>query len=249
MARPAIRRLWKISMSGLLQSKLLYFSIYFSTIAHGHRKLLLYSTSHSIGLSIPYPTISIHAIQSFPAPDANEPSSQSLYMQLIPSLPSSSDESDEPPETVSVTVIPTAAAPPPSTAPTANTDDALATEDEPQLSPVQALYKALSDCSDLHPDPDEDGDEDMSRLMAAGLAQPGTTDGSLPPAMPGSGGWITAENMHEFVDDEGNWIGGDEEEALQGAGNGDEDQLGPGAGTVRSREDEVDGDTKWQRTG
>lgn len=169
-------------------------------------------------------------------------------MQLIPSLASTSD--DEQPETVSITMIPTASAPPPSTAPTENTDDALETEDEPQLSPVQALYKALSDCSDLHPDPDEEGDEGMSRIMAAGLAQPGTMDGSLPPAMPGSGGWITAENMHEFVDEEGNWIGGEDEEELQkqDAGNGDR-ELGPGAGTVRSREDEVDGDTKWQRTG
>jgi nucleotide-sensitive chloride channel 1A len=65
--------------------------------------------------------------------------------------------------------------------------------------------------------------------------------------MPGSGGWITAENMADYFDEDGNWRGGEE---------GEEDQLGPGAGTVRSREEDPkmdeeneDGDnTKWQRT-
>lgn len=171
-------------------------------------------------------------------------------MQLIPSLASNPSE-DEPPDTVSLTIIPTAAAPPPSTAPTANEDDALESEDQPQLTPVQALYNALSDCSDLHPDPVEDEDEtgeNMSRLMQAGLAIPGTSDGSMPPAMPGSGGWITAENMHEYVDENGNFIM-DEEMEEDG-----EEELGPGAGTVRSRPDDDadldggDGDGKWQRT-
>ncbi|KAK5084352.1 hypothetical protein LTR05_005428 [Lithohypha guttulata] len=213
-------------------------------------KLFLYSKSHEIGLTISYPTISIHATQSYPAPSPDEPASQALYMQLIPSLPDSPAEDDDPPDTVSLTIIPTAAAPPPSTAPTANEDDAITSENEPQLTPVQALYKALSDCSDLHPDPaqDEDMEESgMSRLIPAGLAIPGTTDGSMPPAMPGSGGWITAENMHEFVDEEGNWIGGDDEEQE------DAQNLGPGAGTVRSRpdgdaQDGQDEETKWQRT-
>ena len=54
-------------------------------------------------------------------------------MQLIPSLASNPSE-DEPPDTVSLTIIPTAAAPPPSTAPTANEDDALESEDQPQLT-------------------------------------------------------------------------------------------------------------------
>lgn len=50
----------------------------------------------------------------------------------------------------------------------------------------------------------------------------GTGDGvdGLPPPMPGSGGWITAENMGEFFDEEGNWRGG---------------ELGAGAGVVRER--------------
>jgi len=72
----------------------------------------------------------------------------------------------------------------------------------------------------------------------------GSGDGGLPPPVPGSGGWITAENA-------GTWGGGG---------------LGPGAGVVRAREEEEDeeegygeGDavegeevgeeTKWRRTG
>lgn len=68
--------------------------------------------------------------------------------------------------------------------------------------------------------------------------------------MPGSGGWITAENVGEFFDGDGNF---------RGAGS-----LGEGAGSVRGRdevEEEVDADgdrngveggeeeTKWRRTG
>ena len=74
--------------------------------------------------------------------------------------------------------------------------------------------------------------------------------------MPGSGGWITAENVGEFFDEEGNFRAGE--------------SLGEGAGRVRGREDEEDDDgsvegtnghsnggeggpemeeTKWRRTG
>lgn len=48
----------------------------------------------------------------------------------------------------------------------------------------------------------------------------------LPPPMPGSSGWITAENAHEFFDEDGNWRGRDS-------------GLGGGAGRVRGR-DEVE---------
>ena len=69
--------------------------------------------------------------------------------------------------------------------------------------------------------------------------------------MPGSSGWITAENMHEFIDENGNWIEGDNE----GDDGQSDEPLGPGAGTVRARDDggaegnKNSGDeTKWQRT-
>ena len=106
---------------------------------------------------------------------------------------------------------------------------------------IQALFEAVSNCSNLHPDPtaddeemeDEDGD---SRIVFEGSVgyegisglpgvQQGASDGGLPPPFPGSGGWITAENVGEYFDGEGNWIG--------------EGSLGEGAGRVRTR-DEVE---------
>ena len=73
---------------------------------------------------------------------------------------------------------------------------------------------------------------------------PNSAYNSLPPSMPGSGGWITAENVGDFFDEEGNW-----------KGEGEAPRLGAGAGVVRGREDEEvaadDGDreeTKWRRT-
>lgn len=74
--------------------------------------------------------------------------------------------------------------------------------------------------------------------------------------MPGSGGWITAENVGEFFDEEGNWrgeAGGGQEVGISGGG------LGEGAGTVRAREEDGGGEevgsegdgveeTKWRRT-
>ena len=68
--------------------------------------------------------------------------------------------------------------------------------------------------------------------------------GGLPPPMPGGGGWITAENVGDFFDEDGNW-----------KGEGEAPSLGGGAGLVRGREDEEDGngagdgeERKWRRT-
>ena len=226
-------------------------------------KLLLFSNTANTGISIPYPSISLHAIQALPQPSAGE--QQGLYMQIISQPPETGE--DEEPESISMTVIPTASAPPQVATTSGTTEEGLEGEEKPEQTPVLAMFNALSACSNLHPDPIEPGDEDEemggdggSRLFRAGLAIPGASDGGLPPAMPGSGGWITAENMHEFVDDEGNWIGGDEQEEEETEGDGD--ALGPGAGTVRSREDGEQGngngnaadgeegdETKWRRTG
>jgi nucleotide-sensitive chloride channel 1A len=128
-------------------------------------------------------------------------------------------------------------------------------------TPTQLLFVSVSACSNLHPDPitageedDEEGALQGSSLYQAGLIAAGSGDGGLPPPADGSSGWITAENMHEYFDEEGNWIGGGEEPNLS---------LGPGAGTVRAREEDggaggegeeeegegEDGDeTKWRRT-
>lgn len=95
-------------------------------------------------------------------------------------------------------------------------------------SPIRALFAAVSACADLHPDPATGSDEEEDPQTA----------------MPGAGGWITLENMHEFFDEEGQFIGGG--------------TLGEGAGTVRGRDEEDAGaqaamdeegeETKWRRT-
>lgn len=123
-----------------------------------------------------------------------------------------------------------------------------------QTTPVEKLFRALSACADLHPDYDLDSDFDLEddgyNEDSAALY---TQVGGLPPPMPGSGGWITAENVGEYFDEEGNYMR---------AGEG----LGEGAGRVRGRQDDdeearwgVDGngvedhegageETKWRRT-
>lgn len=130
----------------------------------------------------------------------------------------------------------------------ATEDQTSTAEGQEAVSATQMLYAAVSACSNLHPDPvlpgDEEEDEEYDGEGDEAVQQIG-----LPPAMPGSSGWITAENMHEYFDEEGNWIAGGQEPMLP---------LGPGAGTVRSREEEngvggQDGEgendeTKWQRT-
>jgi len=123
---------------------------------------------------------------------------------------------------------------------------------------AQLLYTALSACANLHPDPMSEeegevgegqgptimfeGDADASGVYPLGNVADGGASG-LPPPMPGSGGWITAENVNEYFDDDGNF--------RRGGG------LGEGAGSVRTREEGGDegGDgngaedeTKWRRT-
>lgn len=109
-------------------------------------------------------------------------------------------------------------------------------------SPSQALFKAIADCQELNPDPPEEGDEEYDETA------------------PGATGWITSENMHEFMDENGELrlpegipvIGGEEEE--QEADGTDFRPLGQGAGRTRTADevDTADGaedETKWQRTG
>ena len=113
-------------------------------------------------------------------------------------------------------------------------------------SPIKALYDAISACQELNPDPNPEGDEDE--------------EGGFDETAPGATGWITSENMADFMDENGNFrmpeggtvIGG-EEEVYDGDGNADD--LGAGAGKRRGA-DEVDAgdgakedETKWQRTG
>lgn len=130
------------------------------------------------------------------------------------------------------------------------TDQILATADDNKSeTPAQTLFAALSACSNLHPDPiqhdgdddSEDGDQYSSysaidqgtsggSLLQTGLAIRGSSDGGLPPPIEGSSGWITADNLHEYFDEEGNWIGEGEAPSFGVS------SLGPGAGSMHPRD-------------
>lgn len=119
---------------------------------------------------------------------------------------------------------------PPNYDPTANSSNIDSTS-------IKEIYQAMNTCADLHPDPNDEsvGDE----------------DGDFDETAPGATGWITADNMDNYLDEEGNFRG----EIMR---EGEGDQLGPGAGTVRPRDGDeeehingveaVHGETKWQRT-
>lgn len=100
----------------------------------------------------------------------------------------------------------------------ANPDDAQAQEEA-----VKALYAAVAACSNLHPDEVQSDEEEVDdRIVFEGnvgyegisglpCVLTGSGDGGLPPPFPGSGGWITAENVGEYFDENGEWKGGKDE--------------------------------------
>lgn len=181
------------------------------------RHFTIFSPQLEAGVSIPYPSISIHAVKTV-GPQTEGARTQAVWMQLEFSDGGSDDDEFD---TIELTIIP------PST--------------DSTPSAASKLYEAMAACSDLHPDPnggDED-EEDDDRIIFEGSAEyealdgfpgvlRGASDAGLPPPMPGSSGWITAENVHEYFDEEGNWLGRGEEEA---------EELGEGAGRVRGREE------------
>ncbi|KAJ6786643.1 hypothetical protein PWT90_09407 [Aphanocladium album] len=186
------------------------------------RNFTIFSSAAGAGVSIPYPSISIHAIKQLSA-------SSAVWMQLEFSDGGSSDDEFN---LIELTIVPPADA----------------SDDAPTAS---KLYEAIAACSNLHPDPAHEGDEDdaeednYDRIVFEGSAEHdalegfsgvlrGNADGGLPPPMPGSGGWITAENVSEYFDADGNWIGPGAEVG------GEEEELGEGAGRTRAR-DEVEG--------
>ena len=187
------------------------------------RTLTIYCPAAETGVSISYPLVSIHAIKTLGSGDHKFPS---VYLQLDLSDGGAGDDNFE---TVELTLL---------TPPKTSDDEDIAPELE-----TKKLFEAISECSNLNPDPVQPGDEDDEddRIVFEADHQAvegysamfsGASDGGLPPPMPGSTGWITAENMHEFFDADGNWIGGDEEE------EGVSGELGEGAGTVHAREEE-----------
>ncbi|KAL8662045.1 MAG: hypothetical protein Q9202_005019, partial [Teloschistes flavicans] len=174
-------------------------------------KLILYSGTLMTGISIPYPSISLHAIQRSPTP--------SLLLHLLATPPPHFDDHD-PENTISLTLTPTTRPSPPTTTAGAQAENRSQPPPPHPLSPpssataannnnnsqspeaeIQHLFTALSACADLHPDAADDAGSDIEidgDPHAALPTQPASAyeqvDG-LPPPMPGSGGWITAENV------------------------------------------------------
>jgi nucleotide-sensitive chloride channel 1A len=160
----------------------------------------------------------------------------------------------DPDDSLSLTLIPPATglvAEPPSAR--LDPSDPLETLDSTGGVPaVAALFAAVSSCANLHPDPaspsssafDDAEEEEEAPTYDYEIIDSHGTSGSLPPPLPGSGGWITSENMDDFFDENGEWRG------VTG--------LGPRVGNVRGRDEEaedgedgrdgVEGDeTKWRR--
>lgn len=104
------------------------------------------------------------------------------------------------------------------------------------LNPAQALFKAIADCQELNPDPPDEAEEGYDETA------------------PGATGWITSENMQDFMDENGE-LRLPQDTTVVGAEDEDEPPwpLGPGAGRTRTA-DEIDNEdgaeqaTKWQRT-
>lgn len=212
-----------------------------------HRTLTLYSPICEKGARIPYQPIGIYGVKNFGSEGATQPA---VYLQLNLSDGGPSDDEFE---TVELVLIPPPSAP-------AAEEETTGTSQPPQ-SEAMKLFRAIADCSVLHPDPveeDEDGEVTFEGIKWQGVSGGGYENegeasgdlelytvtnkygefkgpSGLPPPMPGSSGWITAENVNEYFDADGNWIrGGGEEEVAE--------ELGDGAGTVRGREEEDNDD-------
>ena len=207
---------------------------------------LLYHTTKQIGVSIPYPNISLHAIQHIQIP--SNPPGPEVEGVLIQIDTSDGFDDHDPDATISMTIIPCTDPISPSTlaeliemespetrfidgvmqdgSPATETMDEFAEEDSPPPeSLVEGLYNAITICTNLHPDPQPHPADPEANIRYGDYesAAPTVLSYGLPPPMPGSGGWITAENVNDFFDEEGNPRGGG---------------LGPGAGTIRQRGDE-----------
>lgn len=178
---------------------------------------LFQHTPTPTGVSIPYPSIALHATLKYRS------QTDALYMNIyLTDL--ATVNADEDIEILDITVLP----------------PNYPSQSEADATAIKEIFTAMNACADLHPDP-EDSDE--------GEGGPEIDDSA-----PGASGWITAENMGEFLDENG-------ELNMRGmtvfGEEGADEPLGPGAGTVRGREEDGEhrgdavngvGETKWQRT-
>ncbi|KAI0392624.1 regulator of volume decrease after cellular swelling-domain-containing protein [Xylariaceae sp. FL0594] len=221
------------------------------------KKLILFSHNSGTGIEIPYPAVTLHAIKNFKHaenPDDESAKFTGVYMQLEFNDSPDDDESFEP---IELTLIPYKP----------DSDGDSPAIDASNSERANALFNQISACSNLNPDPrvegedDEDDEFDADHIIFEGDVDSGEAieglpgvlqgdvNGGLPPPMPGSSGWITADNVDQYFDADGNWIGE----------GGVSDELGDGAGRVRGRdeveqdatngpEEAQDGDAKRPRT-
>ncbi|POS88420.1 hypothetical protein EPUL_000167 [Erysiphe pulchra] len=170
--------------------------------------LTFFNPTSCIGFVIPYPVITLHAIQRLKEPEDLSQEKQGLYMQIeIPDFYDHEAHDEDDLGYIDLTLIPSLSA-------------------DEKKSAIQTLYEAVSACSDLNPDPSSDdggiidyinGDDsvrfegNVGYTGISGLAglSKDLIDNSLPPPFPGSGGWITAENVSKYLDEDGNWISED----------------------------------------
>ncbi|KAI3391703.1 hypothetical protein diail_6948 [Diaporthe ilicicola] len=219
----------------------------------------IFNRNTGSGVQIPFPSIALHAMQhkAEPAPTSNgssESESSKAPCILLQLDLSDGGADDETFDTVQLTIVP----------PHTSTDlSSAAQAGSSPRSEQEKLFDAITACQNLHPDPDEDVDEDdgedftdriifESNVDGSGEAIEGLpgafrgdASGGLPPPMPGSSGWITAENVNDYFDEDGNWIGdGGENDDAEGG------ELGDGAGTVRGRDHDgvEEGENKRPRT-
>ena len=207
--------------------------------------MILFSHNSSKGIEIPYPTITLHAIKNFKLLDKPDDDTLSKFsgVDMQVEVSDSAPDDDESFEPIELTLIPYK--------PGAS-DQGRAALEPLNAERTNALFNQISACSNLNPDPRNEGedDEDEDDFNADHIIFEGNVDegvaieglpgvlqgnntGGLPPPMPGSSGWITADNVNEYFDEQGNWIGDD----------GISGELGDGAGRVRGR-DEVEQDGK-----
>ncbi|RYO85303.1 hypothetical protein DL762_005256 [Monosporascus cannonballus] len=204
-------------------------------VASKYVGLLAIEPSSGTGIEIPYPAITLHAVKNFrhlEKPEDDAFKFLGVYMQL--EFSDSNTDDDETFDPIELTLIPYKDASQDPSSTEGPTPDPLNRER------ANALFNQISACSNLNPDPrdeEEEEEAEADRIIFEGEHETlegftgvlrGDTSGGLPPPMPGSSGWITADNVQEYFDADGNWIGGD------GAGG----DLGEGAGRVRTRDDD-----------
>lgn len=190
------------------------------------RTLILWSSSQSLGFHIPYPAITVTAQDG-----------ADVLLEINLSDENTADEDIEfvqlriTPERIEEIQVEEQQAE--AGAGAGATNGTTSSNDK-----STALFKAISDCQELNPDPQ--GDDEYGEGEGEG-------EGAFDETAPGATGWITSENMADFIDENGNFRMPEGVTVV-----GDEATLGAGAGTTRTAaeaNDEDEEESKWQRTG